>query len=265
MNVMCADARPKSGIPLGKYWIGAAVILALPMLLFFCGRGIGERRLNATTLRFIRFGEIRSAIHRFSWEHGHRLPEKVSELTPEYIAADQLSNSVYLGATGIAREIIAYEGEGQSNRASNQRSVINVDFSVVLVTLSELDQMLHEINSPRLEGIRRNRVIQYMAHLSGSCDTYRLRFGGYPTGDNASVTRVLRDDDLFLNFEQEINARGEELDPWGTPYWIGSDGEVVRVKSAGPNRRFERTDSPDYDDICFTFARGSGRGEDTKF
>ena len=110
----------------------------------------------------------------------------------------------------------------------------------------------------------------YQCNLHGSLNLYREKFGAYPRGNNADISRALRGDNpakeqFAFTFTIERSASGEDLDPWGTPYLLQSDGFKVQMKSAGRNRKLDTLTSSNYDDMCFTITNGSIMGSDTRF
>jgi hypothetical protein len=253
---------------------------------------------SQTNRRFLKIG---GAINHFAWDHQDQLPEKLSDVVPRYVSLDQLSlfyppemlipstnsapagwdhnaeiidtssDCVYLGAAGMPREIIAYERkEKWNNAAGAYLRVITPGGGVHMVTESELNELLHSDESAKLEWLRKERVTYYEANLHASLNGYRIDFGSYPRGDNASVISVLCGNNppkkqYHGGYEQKRNPHGEDLDPWGTPYLIESDGDTVRVKSAGGNRKFDRPGSTNYDDMCLSVTKGSVISDDTKF
>jgi len=247
------------------------------------------------------FAEIRTALHTYMYDFEGQLPEKLSDLVPKYIPLEKLSvfyppanvpsefrklpahwdsdpslidrysNCVYLGATGIVKEVIAYEREGTWNRAHTadpwEEPVV---ITAALGVSSHSDAFLHQTNSFAFDKMRATRVIYAEANLHAALNCYYMGYGQYPVGDNASVIKVLRGDNpskkKYLEFyQQERNERGEYLDPWGTPYELRSNGMRVRVKSAGKNRKFDQIGVTGYDDICFSFSNGNPIGNDTPF
>jgi hypothetical protein len=48
--------------------------------------------------------------------------------------------------------------------------------------------------------------------------------------------------------KNEINEKGEFVDPWGTPMKIYFSDSGVLVRSAGPNRRFDDSNVQNADD-----------------
>ena len=73
---------------------------------------------------------------------------------------------------------------------------------------------------------------------------YKERVGSYPVGNNAEVAKALMGGNpksliILVGRKQNVNSKGEFVDPWGTPLRIYFSGEGVLVRSAGPNKRFD--------------------------
>ena len=73
---------------------------------------------------------------------------------------------------------------------------------------------------------------------------YKERVGSYPVGNNAEVAKSLLGNNpksliILVGRKQNLNSKGEFIDPWGTPLRIYFSGEGVLVRSAGPNKRFD--------------------------
>jgi hypothetical protein len=72
---------------------------------------------------------------------------------------------------------------------------------------------------------------------------YGLRFGGNPVGTNQEITKALNGGNPkhveFLGSDgNNINEKGELVDPWGTPYFFHQlSGQVMEIRSAGPDKR----------------------------
>ncbi len=249
----------------------------------------------------VRFSKIGNAIEHYTWDHQGNLPSKLSDLVPQYIGVSQLSvfyptgipvpvatnsptdlhenirlidtssDCIYLGAAGIAREVIAFERVDKKNHGSNAwYHIIPPGGGVDAITAMELDDLLKTNESPVLDRLRREDVMYYEGNLHASLNGYRLDFGSYPLGDNASIIRVLKGDNpakraYHSRYVPESNVQGEDLDPWGTPYLMASDGHKVRIKSAGRNRQFDQLGSTNYDDLCFSFTNGSPIGDGRPF
>ena len=72
---------------------------------------------------------------------------------------------------------------------------------------------------------------------------YGLRFGGNPVGINSEITRALDGDNpkqvkfLRPNAGMRINANGELVDPWRTPFFFHQlSGSETEIRSAGPDK-----------------------------
>jgi hypothetical protein len=72
---------------------------------------------------------------------------------------------------------------------------------------------------------------------------FDARFDGNPVGTNAEITKTLQGDNLRrVNFlgkdSQRINANGELVDAWGTPYFFHQlSARQMEIRSAGPDKR----------------------------
>ena len=78
---------------------------------------------------------------------------------------------------------------------------------------------------------------------------YGSMFGGNPVGTNPEITRALNGDNpkqvKFLRAEDgtQINAKGELVDSWGTPYFFHQiSGTEMEIRSAGPDKIMWTTD-----------------------
>jgi hypothetical protein len=241
----------------------------------------------------LRYSKISDAIQHFAWDHDN-VPSRLSELIPRYVNGEQISifyppqqlpvgwsnnpelvdstsDCVYVGSSGISREVVAYQRTKETNRPDeNPVLVIPAMGGVVSVSPLQLDNLLHSTDSDILERFREERVQYYQCDLHGSLNVYREKFGAYPLGNNADVSRALRGNNpakeqFPFNFTIQRTASGEDLDPWGTPYFLRSDGYTVQMKSAGRNRKFDTLTSSNYDDTCFTITNGAISGSDTRF
>jgi len=72
---------------------------------------------------------------------------------------------------------------------------------------------------------------------------YGSRFGGNPVGMNPEITKALNGDNpkqvMFITDDSglRINARGELVDYWGTPFFFHQlSGAEMEIRSAGPDR-----------------------------
>lgn len=84
---------------------------------------------------------------------------------------------------------------------------------------------------------------------------FKTIVGKYPSGSNAQISKAIREGDnekrlmIMAVKDAQINAKGEIIDPWGTPLKIYFAQNEVLIRSAGPNKQFEdakATVSDDY-------------------
>ncbi len=78
--------------------------------------------------------------------------------------------------------------------------------------------------------------------------------GNYPLGGNAEVAKALQGHNgknviILVGRKNELNEKGEMLDPWGTPLRVYFSDNGVLIRSAGPNRRFDDSTAMDADDF----------------
>jgi len=83
---------------------------------------------------------------------------------------------------------------------------------------------------------------------------YKTYVGNYPTGNNAEIAKALLQGDnpkkiiILAVKKAELNAKGEIVDPWGTPLKIYFANNEVLIRSAGPNKQFDDSKSGLIDD-----------------
>jgi hypothetical protein len=81
-----------------------------------------------------------------------------------------------------------------------------------------------------------------LASLRTTVHEYGQMFGGNPVGTNPEITRALNGGNpRHVNFLKEdgnhVNANGELVDPWGTPYFFHQLSRTeMEIHSAGPDR-----------------------------
>ena len=80
--------------------------------------------------------------------------------------------------------------------------------------------------------------------------------GTYPTGGNIEVSKALQGANaknviviVGSSRKNNVNEKGEFVDPWGTPLRIYFSDTGVLIRSAGPNRRFDDSTVIDADDF----------------
>jgi hypothetical protein len=82
-----------------------------------------------------------------------------------------------------------------------------------------------------------------LSNMRIAIHSYGSRFGGNPVGTNPEITKALQGDNpkqvKFIRGESglRINARGELVDYWGTPFFFHQlSGTEMEIRSAGPDR-----------------------------
>jgi hypothetical protein len=86
------------------------------------------------------------------------------------------------------------------------------------------------------------RVIQDVGYLQSMLGDFRSALGGNPVGSNAEIIKALLGKNskkltLALREDQKLNANGELIDPWGSPYFFHQlSGQEMEIRCAGPDR-----------------------------
>jgi hypothetical protein len=102
------------------------------------------------------------------------------------------------------------------------------------------------------------RTAQFNANVDDlftALQKYKERVGTYPTGGNLEVSKALQGGNnknviviVGSSRKNNVNDKGEFIDPWGTPLRIYFSDTGVLIRSAGPNRRFDDSTVMDADD-----------------
>ncbi len=82
---------------------------------------------------------------------------------------------------------------------------------------------------------------------------YKEHVGNYPAGSNSEIAKALLGHNpknviILVGRKNELNEKGEFVDPWGTPLRIYFSDLGVLIRSAGPNKRFDDTTVLNADD-----------------
>jgi type II secretory pathway pseudopilin PulG len=99
------------------------------------------------------------------------------------------------------------------------------------------------VNSFRANA-RTQQFTEDVDNLFRALQQYKERVGSYPVGSNAEVSKALKGNNsknliILSGRKENLNDKGEYVDPWGTPLRIYFSGDSVLVRSAGPNKRFD--------------------------
>ncbi len=98
------------------------------------------------------------------------------------------------------------------------------------------------------------QISAVLTNLFDGLQIYKDNVGSYPAGGNADVARALDGRNpkrvvIGVGRKVEQNSKGEFIDPWGTPFRFYFSDNSVLIWSAGPNRRFEKSNASDFDDF----------------
>jgi len=101
---------------------------------------------------------------------------------------------------------------------------------------------------------RTTKFNEDVENLFTGLQKYKERVGSYPMGGNAEVAKALQGNNpknviIIVGRDQEINEKGEFVDPWKTPLRIYFSDTGVLIRSAGPNRRFDDSTVMEADDF----------------
>lgn len=102
---------------------------------------------------------------------------------------------------------------------------------------SDVADLARQLNDPHTEPGHDLETIQKLLEI------YRKANGVNPTGFNFEIVDALRGDNpiryaVIPEDMPSLNADGELLDRWGTPYWFHPiSGQVMDVRSAGPDQK----------------------------
>ena len=100
---------------------------------------------------------------------------------------------------------------------------------------------------------RTSKLNEDVENLFSSLQKYKEHVGAYPVGGNAEVAKALKGQNaknviILVGRKNELNDKGEFVDPWGTPLRIYFSDNGILVRSAGPNRRFDDSTTLECDD-----------------
>ena len=122
----------------------------------------------------------------------------------------------------------------------------------LVVGLIAAGWLVHSLTTFRVNA-RMNRLTQDVDSLFDGLQKYKETVGAYPSGSNSDVAKALQGQNpkkviILVGRKLEMNSKGEFVDPWGTPFRFYFSDNSVLLRSAGQNRRFEESSSPDFDD-----------------
>ena len=79
---------------------------------------------------------------------------------------------------------------------------------------------------------RATKLSQDMDNLFSALQKYKERVGSYPVGSNAEISQALKGKNsksviILSGTKEDLNDKGEYVDPWGTPLKIYFSGDSV--------------------------------------
>lgn len=82
---------------------------------------------------------------------------------------------------------------------------------------------------------------------------YKEHVGRYPEGNSVEIVKALTGNNskkviIVAVKKENLNTKGEIVDPWGTPLKIYFADNEVLIRSAGPNKTFEDSKADGGDD-----------------
>lgn len=125
-------------------------------------------------------------------------------------------------------------------------------FALVVVMLAGLGLLFPVRSGPIIDKIYQTDA--ETAQIHAALRAYEVTFGAFPSGDSPAVFRALSGQNprqiIFLQWRKAESASpdGVMLDPWGTPYKVYFSGKEPLVRSAGPNKQFDRSGDKRFDD-----------------
>jgi hypothetical protein len=101
---------------------------------------------------------------------------------------------------------------------------------------------------------RTRQLNEDVENLFAACQKYKEHVGAYPIGGNSEVAKALKGQNpksviILVGRKNELNEKGEFVDPWKTPLRIYFSDSGILIRSAGPNRRFDDSSSLEADDF----------------
>jgi hypothetical protein len=101
---------------------------------------------------------------------------------------------------------------------------------------------------------RTEKFNEEVENLFIALQKYKEVVGAYPTGGNHEVVKALKGANpknaiIIVGRKNELNEKGEFVDPWGTPLRIYFSDAGTLIRSAGANRRFDDSTVMEADDF----------------
>jgi hypothetical protein len=136
--------------------------------------------------------------------------------------------------------------------AGKKRIVIMLSVVIITIAVITLVRSL-AISSAVVAAAKKAKLTYEIIQIREATQSFDTEYGFYPIApDNATVIKILtgatgeenRRRIAFINIKpSDLDAKGELLDPWGTPFDLSvfMNGNI-HVRSAGPDKIFNTTD-----------------------
>lgn len=175
-------------------------------------------------------GGVAVALLGFLWLR-HRAPRAAAESSPPATAASPLSGP----AEPVAPSTIN-AGRVADSTTGTAEPLASASFTTIPV-IPATPFVLGTADQPAME------PATVLSNMRIVIRQYGSQFGGNPIGTNPDITKALNGDNprqaRFLREDSglRINARGELVDYWGTPFFFHQlSGTEMEIHSAGPDR-----------------------------
>ena len=112
--------------------------------------------------------------------------------------------------------------------------------------------LVREWTNMRIQA-RTTKLNEDVENLFSALQKYKEHVGSYPKGGNSEVANALKGQNsknviILVGRKNDLNEKGEFVDPWGTALRIYFSDNGILVRSAGPNRRFDDSTTIECDD-----------------
>ena len=113
----------------------------------------------------------------------------------------------------------------------------------VVVLLSGAAWLVHAWSAWQAN-LKTDKFNNDVENLFAALQQYKEHVGTYPLGSNAEIVKALNGKNpknviILIGRKNDLNEKGEFVDPWGTALRIYFSDIGVLVRSAGANRRFD--------------------------
>jgi hypothetical protein len=164
---------------------------------------------------------------------------------PQRAAPSVVSNSVTRNAKELPQPVL--QAQQVIGAASGPANSAPFSTSAVAAAASGPAEKVPPVPpTPESSSLPAQTVLENMRSVIRQ---YGAVFGGNPVGNNAEITKALQGENpKHVNFLKSddgnrVNAAGELVDVWGTPYFFHQlSGTQMEIHSAGPDRRMWTAD-----------------------